>query len=103
LAVWYTAYVIHKYAITKKDKRFIDRAAYVVGIMFPVSTLPQVIQLYSTHDASSLSLITWSMYGLLTGLFLIYAMVDNIKPLIFTQIAWIFIDICMITGIIIYR
>jgi len=95
--------VIHRYVITKKDKRFIDKAAYVVGVLFPLSTLPQVNQLYTSHDASGLSLITWIMYTLLTGLFLIYALVDNIKPLALTQFVWLFVDAAMVVGILMYQ
>ncbi len=95
--------MIHRYVITKQDKRFIDRAAYVVGILFPLSTLPQLNQLFTSHDAGGLSLITWVMYALLTGLFLIYAWVDRIKPLILAQAAWLIVDIAMIIGILLYR
>ena len=94
--------MIHRYAITKKDKRFIDKAAYVVGILMPLSTLPQVIQVFTSRDVTGLSMLTWVMYLVLTSLFLIYALVDKIKPLIFTQATWVIIDAMMIAGILVY-
>lgn len=93
---------MHMHKITKKEKRLVDRAAYVVSLLFPVFTIPQVIMLYSTKDSSGISLVTWLAYLVLSILFLIFVLVDKIRPLILAQIAWIFIEIAMIIGILIY-
>lgn len=95
--------MIHHYIVSKKDKRFIDKAAYLVGIMFPIFTLPQVYLLYTTQQADGLSLVTWAAYCVLTLLFLVYALVDRIKPLIVAELAWVIIDTLMIVGILMYR
>lgn len=88
---------------TKKEKKFIDKAAYFVGIMFPIFTIPQVYQLYTSKEATGISLLTWVAYSVLTVMFLIYALVDKIKPLIIAELVWIFIDVLMVIGIIIYK
>lgn len=49
---------------SSKDTSFLYRLTLVAAVVQPLTTIPQVIQLYSSQDASSLSLFTRLGYAL---------------------------------------
>ncbi len=74
----------------------------VAAILHPMMALPQVYAIYSTHSAGQVSLITWLLFSLIGVVFLGYALVDNIKPLIVTQLLWFIMDAIIVAGILLY-
>jgi hypothetical protein len=40
-------------------RKFIDKSIYVVGVLFPLMTLPQVWEIYITQKAGGVSLFMW--------------------------------------------
>src|ERR1700688_4365969 len=61
--------------------RALDVVVYIAGILGPLATLPQVLQIYTTHNASGISLATWSLYALFDLPWIIYAIVHREPPL----------------------
>ena len=67
--------------------RWIERfesAMIAVGVIGPFATLPQIIKLYFTHTqhAGGQSLVTWSLYSILSLLWCLYGLVES-KPAIY--------------------
>jgi len=88
-----------------KNSRFnstIEKLAYVAGIASPIVTLPQLFQIWITHDASGISLITWISYLLIVIIMTIYGIIHKEKPLIIMYGSLILIDLLIIIGAIIY-
>lgn len=75
---------------------------YVVAVVMPLTTIPQIQQLYSTKVTTGLSLTTWVMYTAFGIVPLLYAISNKLKPLILTNVIWMVIDFLMIYGIIRY-
>ncbi len=73
------------------------------AVIHPFSSLPQIWKIYTTHDVTSLSLATWLGYSLIGIIFLSYALVHKIKPLILTQALWFGMDGAIILGILLFR
>lgn len=80
--------------------QIIGWAMYVAAFIMPLTNLPQIIQLYQTQVATGLSLQTWVMYLVFGLIPLLYAINNNIKPLIITNVLWTLINIVMIVGIL---
>ncbi len=97
---------VHKklepYPHPDKFKRFMDKAIYVVAILGPIMTLPQVINIWINKNASGVSVISWSSYVILSLFWLTYGILHKEKPIIFTSVLWIILDILIAVGAVIY-
>jgi uncharacterized protein with PQ loop repeat len=83
--------------------KIVDRAMAVAAVVHPLSAVPQISQIYSTHDVSGVSLLTWIFFVLVGGVFLAYAVVHHIRPLILTQVLWSVNDLLIVGGVLLYR
>ena len=89
----------------KKQNLFnssIERLAYIAGIASPIVTLPQLIQIWTTRDASGVSLITWFSYLVIVIIMTLYGIIHKEKPLIIMYGSLIIVDSLIIIGTIIY-
>ena len=93
---------LEKFPSHEPKKRFLDKVIYFVGISGPIMTLPQVYTIWSTQDASGVSLVSWGWYLITACIWLAYAIEHKEKPLIVTYILWIIIEIVLVLGIILY-
>ena len=91
-----------KYPHPNKTKRFMDKAIYVVGVFGPVMTVPQLIKIYVEKTTAGISLITWVAYLIVALFWLTYGVMHKEKPIIFTNILWISINIPIIVGTLLY-
>ncbi len=85
-----------------KDSSFLYRLTLVAAVVQPLTTIPQVVQLYVTQDASGLSLFTWLGYALVGLVFLAYGIKYKLVPIALTQILWFTLQMSIVIGILIY-
>ncbi|KKQ72101.1 MAG: hypothetical protein UT33_C0005G0022 [Candidatus Peregrinibacteria bacterium GW2011_GWC2_39_14] len=85
-----------------KWKRFLDEAIYVVGILGPVMTLPQVFKVWFEHNASGLAPVSWGSYILFNIFWLAYGITHKEKPIIITYTLWILINTFVFIGILLF-
>lgn len=90
------------YPSRNKWKRLMDRLILVVGILGPIMTLPQLLKIFAEKDASGISVITFSSYLILDFFWLTYGIMHKEKPIIMTFVAWIMLNILIISGVLIY-
>ncbi len=89
----------------KKDKYWkiwIDYAIYFFVFAGPLMTLPQVIKIWVEQDATGVSLLSWSSYLVAATFWLIYGIAHKEKPLIFSYIIWIVMEIAIVAGVVMY-
>lgn len=91
----------HLHQTKAKDQSF-DKFVLVFGFVEPLFIIPQVYKIYSTHNASGLSLLTWCLYVLSSLVLVVWGIRRNLKPIYFPQIAWIIFEIIVVIGIIKY-
>lgn len=84
-------------------RRFIDRSAFVVGVIAPLSTVPQIIQIYTTQSAEDLNLGTWGLFVAFAFFWLLYGIANRALPLIITNAIWLVSYVVVIVGAAIYR
>jgi len=87
---------------TEITKKRVGQFALMAGIIQPLITLPQIIEIYSSQSATDVSLLTWVGYLIFGIIFLIYGIVFKLKPIWIGQIIWVTMQLITVTGIIIY-
>jgi uncharacterized protein with PQ loop repeat len=75
----------------------------IASVVHPLTAIPQVYSIYSTHDVSGVSLFTWFGFMTLGLIFLLYAISHKLKPLIANQSIWFIVDFLVVFGVIIYQ
>lgn len=93
---------LFKRGFSKSEVATIDKAMVAVAVIHPLSALPQVVEIFSTHNASGVSLATWVLFMLIGVIFMLYAIVHNIKPMILNQIIWFMMDFLVVIGVLMY-
>ncbi len=82
--------------------RVLDFSVYVAGVLGAFATIPQIIKIYSTHDAGGVSLLTWSMYTLFDIPWVIYAIVHKERPLVVCYSLWFFFNTTVVIGVLMF-
>jgi len=91
-----------KYPHPDKFKRIMDKLIYVVGVVGPIMTIPQLMKIWIDKNASGVSAISWGAY-LITAIFwLVYAILHKEKPLILTYSLWIVLEALILIGTLLY-
>lgn len=86
----------------KTNMSSIDKLMYFASFAYPFTAVPQIVQVYTSKDVTSLSLISFALYVLFGSIFLAYAANKKLKPLIIEGALWLLIYVAMLTGIILF-
>lgn len=70
-------------------KDLFDTLVYLVSFGYPLTAVPQIIKIYSTHSAHDLSLSTWVLYAVFELILVIYGIRNKLKPVIIQGVLWI--------------
>ena len=93
----------HKpYPAITPARRFMDKAIYVIGIVGPLMTIPQLIKIWVGKSATDVSLASWSGYLIYAIFWLIYGIMHKEKPIIITYVAWVALELLIVIGVLIY-
>jgi len=93
----------HAYPSSSPLIRRVDTLMFVVGIIGPLVSVPQLIKIFGEHTVSGISIASWFGYIGLTLLWLLYGLVHKERPIIITQALWLVVNIVTVIGAIIYR
>lgn len=85
-----------------KLKRFIDKFIYIVAIFGMVMTIPQITKIWIEKNATGVSAISWGAYLVGASFWLIYGIAHKEKPIILTNSIWIFLELFVIIGTVMY-
>lgn len=88
---------------SKRSVKMIDKWVMAVGILAPLSSVPQILQIVTTHDSRGVSAVTWSLYILLAIFWLVYGIAHEEKPIIVTNVLWILFELIVVALIFVYR
>lgn len=93
---------IEPYPAQSLSMRILDAAVYIVGILGPLATIPQVVKIYAAHDAAGVSFFSWAIYALFDIPWILYAVAHKEKPLIVCYSLWLFFNTLVAAGVILY-
>lgn len=91
------------YPSKKRGIRTLDNLAYVAGVLTPVFTIPQFLEIWLQQNAAGVSFFTWASYLLLSIFWTIYGVVHKEKPIIVMYASQATIQIFIVYGIFLYR
>ena len=94
-------YLLHFHISKKRKLSLVDKAAVVAVFLYPLSGIPQVIEVFR-GNTGGVSLLAWFGFMLFSFLFLIYGLAYKIKPMIITNILWFIVEGLVVTGILIH-
>ena len=86
-----------------KEKKLIDRLIYVAAVTYPLTTIPQIVDIFISKSSENVSLMTWLLYDAFTVIFLWYAIDKKLKPLIIEYCMWIVAQSAVVFLIMLYR
>jgi len=90
-----------KHKIKNTDK--IDSLALAVGIIQPLTTIPQIYLVYSSGNASEVSLFMWTGYNIASVVLLIYGLKHKLKPIVWAQILWLIVQTPMMLSVFFFQ
>ena len=83
-------------------KRFIDKAIYPVALSGPIFTIPQVLKIFVGKDATGVSALSWFLFIPAAVFWVWYGIVHKETPIIVTNVAWIFVQVLIVIGTLMY-
>lgn len=83
-------------------KRFLDRVVLFVGILGPLTTIPQLVVIYTTHNATGVSALSWGLPALLDIPWILYGVIHRERPIIITYLLWFVANSAIFVGAIAY-
>ncbi len=91
----------HTFHPKHKAKRvdWIDTLALIVGVIQPLTTLPQIYLIYSSRDTSTVSFFMWTSYNLASVVLLLYGIKHKLRPIIWAQSLWIVVQTPMMISV----
>ena len=94
---------LHHRTKNKKNMTPIDKLMYFASFAYPFTAVPQIVQVYTSKDVTSLSLVSFALYVVFGSIFLAYAANKKLKPLIIEGALWLLIYLAMLVGIILFN
>lgn len=84
-------------------KTALDIIILPIAFIAPLALLPQIFQLYLTHDVSSISVVSWLSMVAFDVVWLYYGIVHKDKPIIITNIMYGVFNLLVALGAILFR
>jgi len=82
--------------------RLVDRATYIVAILEPLITIPQVYTIFAHRTAAGVSLSTWVGYEVLTIVWVWYALSHKDRLILLYQGLFMIVQAAIIVGGLMY-
>ncbi len=94
-------HTFHPHHKIKRNDAF-DTMALIVGSLSPLATIPQIYLIYSSQDASGVSLFMWTFYNIASVTWLIYGFKHKLLPVIASQILWLIVQTPMMVAVFLF-
>jgi MtN3 and saliva related transmembrane protein len=91
-----------KHPINKKVSSNFERFVLLIAIIEPLSTIPQIYDVFTSKNAQSLSLLSWLLFAGASMVWLVYGVKIKSMPLIASSILWITTEVLLMVGIVLY-
>ncbi|MBX4192055.1 hypothetical protein KW798_01040 [Candidatus Parcubacteria bacterium] len=82
--------------------RLLDQICILAGIVGMIMTIPQLSNIFIDHNAAGVSALSWGSYAALDLPWILYAFVHREPPLLITYTLWLFLNILVCVGAVMY-
>lgn len=86
----------------KKQGVLIDQLALVVGVLQPLTIIPQIYLVYSSRDTSTVSFFMWASYDVASIILLLYGFKHKLTPIIWAQSLWLLVQTPMMISVFLF-
>lgn len=83
-------------------KRFLDKSIFIIGVLGPIMTIPQVVQIWFAQNAAGVSLLSWISYFVFAGFWLTYGIVHKEEPIILSNVLALLVNGVVVVGVVLY-
>jgi uncharacterized protein with PQ loop repeat len=83
-------------------KKMTDRLALVVGVLQPLSTLPQIWQIQNSGSVAGVSAMAWFLSATSGLVFLAYGIFHKLRPIVITQILWFILQMIVVIQVMVH-
>ncbi len=80
----------------------VRRLAYFVGLVGPLAALPQVLSIWTYHQAAGVSLLSSLGITAIAIFWLAYGVVLRAGPIIISSFLWTVLDLAIVSGVLRY-
>ena len=87
---------------SKKSVRIIDKWAIIVGVLAPLTSVPQIYQIIITKSASGVSVLTWSLYIITASFWIIYGVANRQRAIVINNALWAILEFIIVMLALIY-
>lgn len=84
------------------QRKVINKSIFLIALVQPLSTVPQVITVFSSHNATSLSILSWLLYVIFDLAWLWYGIDEKQKAIIVSAAMFSFLELLVLIGAILY-
>lgn len=85
-----------------KNNDVFEKIVLICSVVYPLTSVPQIVKVFSSHSAHDLSLLSWLLYAVLEAIFLIYAIQKRLVPIIIQDALWLLVYIILVIAILLY-
>jgi len=86
----------------EEKKTVLDRLIYLAALGAPIANLPQLFQVWSTKSAQGVSLLSWTLFAVISLVWLAYGIEKRDKPIILMYALLVIIQMGIALGTHIY-
>jgi len=87
--------------LTHKELKELNKAVMAVAIVEPLTTLPQIINVFTKSNVAAISVLTWALYALFEVICVIYGLTIKNRPIVITNTLWILMDLAVVVGVLV--
>ncbi len=102
-------YVHHRHHLRESHHKqknidsLISVVMWGVAILAPFATLPQIIDIYTTHKVTGLSITTWFLFVISPLIWFSYGLLHKDKFILINNFLWAILSSIVFLGILLYR
>ena len=93
---------LEKYPNPKKWIKFLDDIVLIAAIIGPLIIIPQITKIFLLKDATGVSILTWSIFALISIPWIIYGVVHKEKSIIIMNVMFLIFESIVILGVLLY-
>lgn len=84
-------------------QKTINKAIYLVALIGPIMTLPQLYEIWINKTVAGVSLLTWGAYALVSFVWILYGVIHKEKPILISQTLLLILELSIVIGVLIFR
>ena len=82
--------------------KWLENLVGVIAVIYPLSAIPQIIEIWMNKNVEGVSLLTWSLFLILTIPLISYAIIKKDRRLTIMWSLWSLGYVAIISGLILH-